>query len=166
MTVKITVEYSSVEAAIIALGKMVGVQATPRSAGVHETPAAPKGSGTPAHRPTEKRGRGRPRKSVAAPPARALVQPLEETATVSPPSSPVAAATTSEVALDNPAAQPPAAVTHTLEDCQKALEAVFQKQGLANAQSLLADFGATRIRDLQPPKFTAFIEAAKARVQA
>lgn len=52
------------------------------------------------------------------------------------------------------------AAVPTQEDAQKALEAVFSKCGMAQAQALLKDHGANRVRELAPEKRAFFINAA------
>lgn len=52
------------------------------------------------------------------------------------------------------------AVKHTLEHVQAALEAVFEKHGLATARGLLSRFGVQRAKDLKPEQYTAFVTDA------
>lgn len=49
---------------------------------------------------------------------------------------------------------------HTLEHVQAALEAVFEKHGLATARDLLSRFGVQRAKGLKPEQYTAFVTDA------
>ena len=149
--VKITLEFPSIDVAIVALGKLVGtpVKATqPVAASV----AAGQGATAPAAPTTTRKGRndkGVPRKPKA--------EPAGAGATVT---------TTASAAAPQAAPAGEASVsTLTAADTEKALEAVFNGKGLPTAQALLQRFGIARLRDLKPEQYVDFVAAAKEVVE-
>lgn len=155
--IKITLEFKGVDEAIVALGKLVGAPvATAASSPVGaEKPAAPT-TRKPRADAGKKRGSY---KNVEA--------PAKESDEKTDSSSGALAASTPETAaapvVPEPSASPAggAAAAPKEEDAQAALEVVFTGKGLPAAQTLLAKFEVTRLRDLPAEKRAAFIEAAK-----
>lgn len=156
--ISLTFEFRTVDEAIVFLGQQTS--ATPakvKTAG--ERTAAP----APAEAPV-KRGRGRPPKN-AAPDAGG---PTSAAAIPASAAAPVAAPPTAAPVAPEPAASPaagaaavPEAAQPSQADAQAALEAVFEAKGLVVAQGLLKQFGASRLREVKPADYAAFIAAAK-----
>ena len=159
--IKITLEFTSVDAAIVALGKLV--VAAPKKDSVAPAKPAPVVSlPTPGPepvvtepKPTAKRApradkgvpRGPYKKDVAAPDS------ADGGAAPAVPATPVA---------PEPLGQEPgaAAPTATLADCQKALEKMHDKVGLQPCLDLLARYGVKRVRDLLPKQYAEFAAEA------
>ena len=158
MTVKITLEFVNVDAAIVALGKLS------KADGVTITPDGPR---------KERKGRndkGKPRgaqpatQEAAAP---ATQERTDKAATLPSEATPAEA----HKALPSGEVSPKAAASSDLissaEDAQKALETLFNsagnpETGIQKAKDALGKFGVTRIRDLPPEKRAEFIKEATA----
>lgn len=89
---------------------------------------------------------------VAPPPQTAAPAP-----TTAPAGAPVVAASVSAA---------PGAAAPSEADAQKALEGVFSTKGLLTAQSLLGNFGVSRLRDLPADQRAGFIEQATKAAEA
>ena len=172
MTVKITIEYETVEQAILALGKMSGLGKARRAASALPVAAAPAPAepdkGEPSgevpvaaaprsRKPRADKGQARgayaPRQQEAA----ALVEPA--TTAGAPPAEPKGAPS-----AEVPVVAASSAPVPTAEEAQKALEAVFEKKGIDVARRVMSEFGVSRLRDLPEAKRAEFIELAKKEV--
>jgi len=156
--VKVTLEFTSVDQAIVALGKMVGASKQEAKAVVTpagRNPALPDAPAIRARKPRNDAGKARgpyktetPAPGAEEPKAKAggAVAPAEDTgeATALPPVAPPAAAYV-----------PP----HT--EAQAALEALYEKKGAEVAMGLIASFAITKLRELPENQREAFIEKAK-----
>ena len=170
--IRVTFEYESVEQAIMALGKLAGIAKVRRAAEAPLRDVAPdapepaaQGSVVAAVLPA-RRGRsdkGKPRgpykDNAAAVPAPAEGDKPQPSGVV-PEAAP-------ETKAPEPARAPsveqtpaPGAAVPSAEEAQKALEAVFAKQGLEGARAVMAEFGVSRLRELPEAKRAAFILAA------
>ena len=161
--VKVTLEYSSVEEAIVALGRLAQVAKVRRAAAAEpivtsnlmtttETPSVAA--------PTEKKPRGRPRKEKAketAVPGSSTTDPAVAAAV--PPASAPTAVSEAPAAELSPAAQ--LDLTPTGEAAKAALEAYFEKHGPQKAMAVLAGFGVSRLRDLPEGQRADFIKACQ-----
>lgn len=156
--VKVTLEFLSVDQAIVALGKLVvapvkATQPVPPQASTDKAEAP-----APAATTTKRKGRsdkGQPRgphgaTKEAAPGAAPAEGDKPQPSGVTP--SPAAAST-----VETPTGP---AQTPKTEDVQKALEGVFNKHGAQVAMNLLARFGVKRLRDLKPEQGADFIAFA------
>ena len=152
MTIKLTFEFPDVPAALTFLS-----QVDPRQPGedVVTMPIAPK--------------RGRPAK-VAAPtpttseqgsPAWAATLATSVAATPKVVNQPVQAVVQASkpVAPATSAPLPPPEPTATLDVVRAALREVFNTKGAQTATGILQQFGATRISDVKPEQYAAFIAA-------
>lgn len=178
--IKVTLEFPSVEAAIATLGKiMVGTPA----AAAHKAPALAGESVTLPAVPTTPRKpradagkkRGPHNAAPAIPPTGDA--PKGDAESASPPGAApqTAAPETAPAEGDKPqpsgAVPGPAAVAPTDRnraasvpseaDAQAALEKVFAGKGLQAAQSVLAAFGVSRLRDVKPEDRAEFIKKAE-----
>lgn len=162
--ISLTFEFRTVDEAIVFLGQQTS--ATPAKAkaaidkGAASTPPAS------AEAPV-KRGRGRPPKNAAPDaggPTSAAAIPASAAAPVAAPTNadPAGSAQQAGTAAQplTPSGEAPAAQP-TQADAQAALEAVFEAKGLVVAQGLLKQFGASRLREVKPADYAAFIAAAK-----
>ena len=173
--VKVTLEFSTVDAAIVALGKLVG-GAPARAAAAPATPsAAPHMTATEVLRRQQEGSYAlmAPRGEVAtAPRARRGRSdkgekrgPYKTAAT--PEASPVAevapAAVAPDMAPTAPVTEPQASgPVVTQADAHAALEKLFNTNGIDVARELLGRYGVARLRDLGPENFAAFkVEAEK-----
>ena len=144
--VKVTLEFSTVDAAIVALGKLAGgaparaaaapvithVASTPPAATLEAPPRTRRGRSDKG----EKRG---PYKMAATPEA----SPVAEVA-------PTAAPAPTQV---EPQASGPVV---TQADAHAALEKLFNTGGIGVARELLGRYGVERLRDLAPENFANF----------
>ena len=174
--IKVTLEYGSVEEAIVALGRLAQVakvrRAAQGTAGASETQGAQQpavdtattgGVSTPAPAApatsitknlvlpdTTRKPRGRPRKTEAA--------PVPAAPAAAPPATPdpVAAPETASSVPANPAAPTPSEA-----DAKAALETYFEKHGPQKAIAVLAGFGVSRLRDLPEGQRAEFIKACQ-----
>lgn len=64
-----------------------------------------------------------------------------------------------EAAAPAPSADPPPAVTHTLNDVRTAMAELSSKKGLDECRVLLGKFGANRVGELDTAKYAEFIKA-------
>lgn len=165
MTIKVTLEFASVDETIVALGKLVGAgERQGRS-----TPPIPATQNVAVPAPTTKRKPGRPRK---------VDDPVATVSESAPAVATVEARPVAAIALE-PVEQPtvgadliqgdataPSAASPTRAEALAALEKLFNAQGMGNAQSVLADFGAARIGDLKPERYAEFIVAVNAKLTA
>jgi len=149
--VKVTLEFSTVDAAIVALGKLVGgaparAAATPVITQVAITPPA----ATPEAPPRTRRGRSDKGEKRG---------PYKTAAT--PEASPVAEVAPAAVAPDMvptaPAVEPPVGgPVVTQAEAHAALEKLFNTGGIGVARELLGRYGVERLRDLAPENFAHF----------
>lgn len=182
--VKVTLEFPNAEAAIVALGKIMGaptvvpVVKADQGSKDGSTPAPEAAPAKPGRRGRSDKGQPRapygPRNQEAnaegpkldtagnapapsaAPSAEAPQSPAPDGLTAKP-AAPAVQDTTS-------ASAPVAGDQPTAEEAQKALEKVFEKCQLTGAQALLAEFNVARLRDLPAEKRAEFIAAAKKKV--
>ena len=179
--VKIEITFPSIDAAIVALGKMAVAPAVSRKlAAAGDTTSAgalPSVPPAPAATASEKKTR-KPRadKGKEREPYGPREPAMGASATANPPTTPATAepATTDagkaaeqaanpqSTTADAPKAdtQPAATTAPTLEDATKALASVFETHGMSTAQDLLARYGAKRLRDVKPETYAKFIEHA------
>ena len=173
MTVKITLEYGSVEEAIVALGRLAQVakvrraaQGTGAPSEAHEAPTPPTG-GTDAPTSitknlvlpdTTKKPRGRPRKQEAAAGVTGGAQASRKVETSADPLVPAEVAPQAPAAA-SPAEGVPAAPAPSEAEAKAALESYFEKNGPQMAMSKLASFGVNRLRDLPEGQRAEFIKA-------
>ena len=168
MTVKITLEYGSVEEAIKALGLLSGLAKVRRAAAatpqpdallalaptptvVTEAPAAATSITKNLVLPdTTKKPRGRPRKQEAAAGVTGGAQASRKVETSADPLVPA------EVAPQTPAAASP---VPTEAETKAALESYFEKHGPQKAMAKLSSFGVSRLRDLPEGQRAEFIKA-------
>lgn len=190
MTVRITLEYGSVEEAIVALGRLAQVAKVRRAAqGTGGAPSAPETAAGIAQAPvtatpptsvvqnlvlpdTRRTRKGRsdkgkprgPHKEAAAP---AEQERTDKAATLPPQEAPAGADKAHPSGEGPPAAAaptevlPPVVMAPTEADAKAALEAYFEKNGPQKAMKLLSDFGVQRLRDLPEGDRARFIEACK-----
>jgi hypothetical protein len=161
MTVKITLEYRTIEEATIALGKLGGLLPTKDSpAQVNVNPPVVDLAATTRPR------RGRPPRKNTPP---ETPQVTRDTTTGVAPASPAAPSVAAPVESPVSAVQSrtadatktPEAAPSKLEDVQAALERVFNEKGAQAAITLLADFGHKRARDLPVEFYGKFMDEAK-----
>ena len=164
--VKVTLEYSSVEEAIVALGRLAQVAKVRRAAQGTVGAPAPEEERTDKAvtlapvAPATKKARGRPRKQEAKEPAASGSSTTDPAvAAALPPASAPAAVSEAPAEELSPAAQ--LDLTPTGEAAKAALEAYFEKHGAQKAMKVLADFGVSRLRDLPEGERTAFIKACQ-----
>lgn len=166
--IKVTFEYATVDEAIVALAKLVGV---PQSkAPLTASTGGSNATGGAASQPSTRRGRsdkGQARGSYKNPPTVAAAPVVPE---------PVVSPTTGAVAIPEPAApaQAPVASTvanpplesgsgaaaHTVKDLLEAIGKVFNTKGLPVALQVLSRFGANTYRDIKPEQYAEFIKHA------
>ncbi len=156
MTVKITLEYPNVDAAIVALGKLTSAAGTTIVEG----------------KPRKGRSdKGQPRKGAEAKPEAGAAggSPSSESrdpaASTAAPASTVPAATAPTGAPTGAAT--PASSIASEADAQKALEKLFESfpdsaTGIAEAKKILSTFGVSRVRDLKEEQRAEFIKKATA----
>ena len=156
MTVKITLEYGSVEEAIVALGRMAQVAKVRRAAQGMGGVLAPeeertnKAATLASVAPATKKPRGRPRKEEAEAPS------APEIAAAEPAQASVTAAS-----APSEAAAPAASSVPTEADAKAALAAYFEKNGPQRAMAQLASFGVSRLRDLPEGERAKFIASCQ-----
>ena len=167
--VKITLEYKSVDEAIVALGKLVGapgkVAAPAATAATLAAPVAPTTEKTP-RKPRADRGQPRapyaPRQEDAK--GEGASAPTGQASAASPaPAAPTPAASEEQaraLAVDKADATPSA------DDAQKALEKLFEATNIETAKGVIAEFGVPRLRDLPADKRAAFVEACQKKMPA
>ena len=164
MTTKITLEYSSVEEAIVAMGRLAQVAKVRRAAQATAVPAveertdkadtlAPPATSITKNLvlpDTTRKPRGRPRKTEAAAGVTGGAQASRKVETSADPLVPA------EVAPQTPAAASP---VPTEAETKAALESYFEKHGPQKAMKVLSDFGVSRLRDLLEGDRAKFIKA-------
>lgn len=174
--VKISLEFPTVDAAIVALGKLASVAAVAPAEKKQATPLIPtvvakeivaKNSG---RKPRADKGKERgPYKTVGAggnteaSQEPAASPPTPETAAPAQASS--LSSVTNQSAIPEGTSGADKAAAPTEAEAQTALSKVFEKFGLPACQLLLKDHGVSRMRDLPAEKRAAFIAAAEARVK-
>lgn len=186
--IKITLEYASLDEAIVALGKLVGGKAgrAARSTGaapvntaatpllVAEAGVATPATTTPEAAPTKRKGRsdkGQPRGPHKGTEAAAAGASTDTAGSAPVPTTAAAVEVSTKAAApakpddgDKPAPagiESPVAAA-TAEQAQKALEKVFADRGLIEARALLSGFGIDRLLDLKPEQYGAFVAKAQA----
>lgn len=160
--IEVTFKFDSIEKAIATLGSIMKGAPVPTAADpAKPEAAAPTGK---QRKPRADAGKARgPYKDngVATPPAPAEAdnaQPSGEVpAEVTPPET-VAAQATDETGGSAPL---PATAAATQEQAQAALEALFATKGLPTAQTTMALFGVSRLRDMKPEDYGQFVIAAQ-----
>lgn len=165
--VKITLEYRSIEEAVLALGKLGAfpTAAAPAATGATTPVAAVAGvaAGAPAAAVPGTRKRRTKAEIEAANLAAAGTQPPAATPSAAPAAAPApAAVATTPAAVAAVVAD--AASTPKPEDAQKAMEALFNAKGITVAQDLLKRFGVARVRELKPEQLAEFIKDANATI--
>lgn len=171
--IKVTLEFKSVDEAIVALGKMVGApQAAVKTGQAHEAAQREPDAGAPTTKPGRKpradkgqaRGEYRPRQGAepGSPEHQATTTTTQaakdEAAATEPSPSPSAPTTVTTEAAVVPVAG--AARTPSIEQCRSYVERVFNGFGMANAISLLGEYGVKRAQELPADKRLPFIEQA------
>lgn len=176
---KVTLEFDTVEAAIVALGKIAGIAKVRAAAGASaaSVPTPPVAPAAEAVKPAEgAKRRGRPRKDAAG----AGAQPDNASAATTPAAVPAAPTTgpaagdapsgntgavqqTEPKAAAAPAAQqaPAAGPVPSQEEVVAALEPYATKKGLIEARNLLSRYGVQRARELLPEQRADFIAECK-----
>ena len=172
MTVKITLEYGSVEEAIVALGRLAQVAKVRRAAQATAVPAveertdkadtlAPPATSITKNLvlpDTTRKPRGRPRKQEAAAGVTGGAQASRKVETSADPLVPAGVAPQAPAAA-SPTELPPGFPYPSEADAKAALEAYFEKHGPQKAMSKLAAFGVSRLRDLPEGRRADFIKA-------
>ena len=163
--IKVTLEFKGVDEAIVALGKLVGAPVAQKAAAEGIDKAPPTVTAAPTtRRPRADAGKKRGSyKNVEAP---ADADPKGHDITPTPAAStPETAAPPAPAEGDKPqpsGVTPAVAAAPTTEaDAQKALEALFAKKGLAEAQRVLGLFGVAALRFLPADKRGEFITKAQ-----
>lgn len=168
MSIKIHLEFDSVDEAIVALGKMVGTPV--RAANPAVTAGAPAVQAAPATTRKPRSDAGKPRGPHKQPNAAPQDQDRKAPATADSAltTSPAVAAPESAVA---PAAAPtqaptapavPAATVPTQEAVQAAVEKLYNAKGMEVTRDTLARFGVKRAKELPDDQRAAFIAKAEA----
>lgn len=186
---KLTLEFKTVDEAIVALGKLVGAPSAPLRAAAVE-PQGPV-TATPATRPGrkpradkgQKRGEYAPRQPEAdaagagAPKDTPLTATSGSEPAATPSAAPAAEASESRTAPKTAPAEgdkpqpsgvvPASGAVPSQEAVQTALERLFASkkvpaEGIALCQDVLSRFGVTRARDLKPEQRAEFIAKAEA----
>jgi hypothetical protein len=150
MTIKVTLEYNSIDEAIVALGKLIG------------TPLAPVKERKGRADAGQKRGEYKPRTGGAAA-VGATASPATATAVagkeigdpVTPTSTPVVPAAAA-AAVPSPIEM----IGDKDADAQTAIAKIYSLKGIAAVQGLLKDFGVNRVRDVPKAKRDDFLKAA------
>lgn len=150
--VKITLEFPTVDLAIVALGKLVPAGKVASGGGSQAAQPAtlvPAGATTTVSVPRKGRSdKGQPRK-----------QPTEQTTPVTPPES------TPPKGLDVPPTEPAVPVASAeppkLEEAQAALTELFNKKGAQTAMDLLARYGKSRLSEVPAEDRARLITEAK-----
>lgn len=161
--IKVTLEFKGVDEAIVALGKLVGAPVAQKAApeGTDKAPPVVPAASTN-RKPRADAGKPRgPHKNAGAP---ADADPKGHGSTPTPAApAPKTAAPPAPAEGDKP--QPsgvtPAVAAATEADAQAALEALFNKKGLAEAQRVLGLFGVAALRFLPADKRGEFITKAQ-----
>jgi hypothetical protein len=168
MTIKVTLEYNSVDEAIVALGKLIGAPVAPVKERKGRADAG------------QKRGEYKPRETKGAPasatPSQGDTGGNTQTG-VSDPAKAGEAATPQSTVLDAPkgpapqapatattAGAPPSTPAETIGDkdgdAQAAIAKVYAEKSMDAVRVLLADFGVNRVRDVPKAKRDDFLKAA------
>ncbi len=180
--VEVKLQFPSIDAAIVALGKMaVGGQVREQrndKATESSVPPAAAASEKKTRKPRADAGQKRepygPRTTEAAG-ASATTGSVEAAGngqTAAPDAGKAAekAADPTSTTADAPKAETKPAATNaptaSHDDAQKALEKVFKTKGLSDAQDLLALHGCKRLRDLAPERYGQFIVDAETALAA
>lgn len=164
--VKVTLEFTSVDVAIVALGKLAGapvkanipVAAAVVSVGAEST-AAPVASATkPARRGRSDKGqaRGPNAATLGANAAPDAVPAVADTAGAGTQTAPSNVGEKPATLTATPPAPAPASGTTP----QQATEAVFNKHGAQIAMNMLARFGVKRVRDMKIEQHAEFVTFA------
>jgi hypothetical protein len=177
MTVKVTLEYNSVDEAIVALGKLIG------------TPLAPAKERKGRADAGQKRGEYKPRETKGAPASATGIPPEEKpqgaiaatgnsasgvtesrsgdpaassTVPQAPGPAPSAAATAAgaQVGSTTAGAPPLETIGDKDADAQTAIAKIYSLKGIAAVQGLLKNFGVNRVRDVPKAKRDEFLKAA------
>lgn len=173
MTIKVTFEFATVEEALVALGKIGGIEAASPAAAKERKPRDDAGK---PRRPYKARGATDGAGATTTPAAAAkpgdghegVTESRTESAPASPAAAPAASSTVPSVA--GPAAVTPAAQagsttapapTATHEQAQAALVKLFETRGTDLTRDVLSRFGVTRLRDLNEAKLGEFKAAAE-----
>lgn len=153
MTVKITLEYPNVDAAIVALGKLTSAAGTTIVEG----------------KPRKGRSdKGQPRKGAApAPEANGAAASAQTDDSAASTAAPAAAAAPAASPKPDGTPTPGSAAVASEADAQKALEKLFESfpdsaTGIAEAKKILGTFGVSRVRDLKEEQRAEFIAKATA----
>jgi hypothetical protein len=179
--VKISLEFKSVDEAIVALGKLVGAAGPKPVVGgksgsvaasppVSDTPPAPATSRKPRADKGAKRGAYAPRiepvppivvpQPVTNPATEAVTAPgvgsAGDTAVVEKQADPGKAADQAA----NPVSTPSTAASVTLEQAQAAMERVYKAKGVDVAKQILARLGTNRVKDILPASLGLFVKMA------
>lgn len=175
--IKITLEFESVDAAIVGLGKLVGAPVAPKQprkgrddkgqprgtykprateAGAPDTPGATQAQGALASSvPTQAAPAVAPASSGGAtaetPPAAAVPGAVSSAQAVV-----VAAKTESAESLPTTTTEPA-----TFAQAEAAFQTFFNAKGVQPARELFAKFGIARITELKPEQYAEFVNAAR-----
>ena len=155
--IRITLEFPSVDQAIVALGKLVGAPLKVASDAGSQASAAQAPGAPTIHARKGRADKGKPRGSRTEPTVAATTAPEQG---VSVP----AVVTAIGVRHSTAAAPPtvgltvvPSAAIPSAADAQQGLEKLFEQKGIAAAQDLLARYGVKRLRDLKENQRAEFV---------
>ena len=174
MAVKLTLEFKSVDEAIVALGKLVGVKvsAAPQAmTPVPESTAAAAEPRTRTRRPRADKGQRREPYGPRAPEAKGegsasdapkVSEPAAQPVNPSPVASvPQTAVPERTAVMPEPKAQTPAAATPTLAEVQEALNKLYEAKGHDVSLAVLNRFGVNKAKNLLPDAWADFIGLAE-----
>ena len=150
--VKITLDYRSIEEAVVALAKL-GELTPPKISAAPLQEAAgnagtPERSATTAAEPDKPKRTRRTKAEIAAAKIESAAPQEQRTANI----------LAADVGIAPPVVA--AASTGKLEDAQAAMESMFNAKGIQTAQALLQRFGVKRVRELKPEQFAEFVTDA------
>jgi hypothetical protein len=166
--VKITLEFESVDAAIVGLGKLVGapVAAKPPRKG-RDDKGQPRGAykprateGAPASATPATQGENTGNSASGVPdPAKAVAVATPESTV--PQSAPGDAASAIPATAGTANSTTAGAPTRTFQEIEAAFKVFFNAKGVQPARELFAKFKIARITELQPEQYAEFINAAR-----
>jgi hypothetical protein len=164
--IEVTFKFDSIEKAIATLGSIMKGAPVPTAADpAKPEAAAPTGK---QRKPRADAGKARgPYKDngVATPPAPAEAdnaQPSGEVpAEVTPPETAAPEVSSRKDTDETGGSANPSAAAATQEQAQAALETLFATKGLPTAQTTMALFGVSRLRDMKPEDYGQFVIAAQ-----
>lgn len=162
--IKVTFEFPTIDAAIVAMGKMVGAPVKSTSVEASQAAQAPSAPTARARKPRADAGKPRgPYKGeppVQEPAAPAVEERTDKADTLAPVAAAPTPAPASPAEGDKP--QPsgtptPAAGVPAAEDAQTVFASLFDKKSIVVAKELLQRYGVGRVRELLPAQRQGFI---------